>query len=137
MASTVDVKSAFNIKVLKRHDAAIDSIVHSASFVVLYLYDTRKGAWSKTGIEGPMFLYHRTQAPHYGMFLLNRNGVDNFSVPLTKDDDLELTEEFVILRTEDATSLGEEDDEEDDEKIIGVWVFEKDQRQVVGNEMLR
>ncbi|CAO1614460.1 unnamed protein product [Sympodiomycopsis kandeliae] len=135
MASTSeseDARSAFNIKVLKRHDPQIATIVHSASFVVLYQYDNSTSSWSKTGIEGPMFLYKRTISPHYGMFVLNRNGVENFSVPLTKEDELQLTDQFVILRTEEETSLEENDE---GETIIGVWVFEKDQRQQVGEMM--
>lgn len=128
-----DTRSAFNIKVLKRHDPSIESILHSASFVVLYLYNSAKGAWSKSGIEGPMFLFRRTASPHYGIFVLNRNGVENFCVPLTQDDDLEITDDFTILRTESDTVLDEDDG---GEKIIGVWVFEKDQRQAVGDAMI-
>lgn len=131
-----DARSAFNIKVLKRHDGHITSIVYSASFVVLYQYSSSNESWSKTGIEGPMFLYRREIAPHYGMFVLNRNGVDNFSVSLTKDDELQLTEQFVILRTEEETILTPDEDEEGaDETILGVWVFEKDQRVEVGKAM--
>lgn len=81
-----------------------------------------------------MFLYKRSISPHYGMFVLNRNGVDNFAVPLTADDELDLSEQFVILRTQEETIL--EEDEEDEETIVGVWVFEKEQRQLVGEAML-
>ncbi|UZJ54665.1 hypothetical protein CBS101457_003985 [Exobasidium rhododendri] len=84
-----------NMKVLRRHDKAIVDIIESASFVVLYSHN---GEWTKTGIEGPMFLYRRSVNPPYGFFVLNRNGVENFSANLTTEDDLELTTEFIIYR---------------------------------------
>lgn len=53
----IAARLALNIKVLKRHDSRIDVIIDHASFVVLYKH--QDGKWSKTGAEGPMFLYHR------------------------------------------------------------------------------
>lgn len=46
-----------NLKVLQRHDAAIVSILDSATYVVLYRYE--RDAWSKQGIEGTMFIFRR------------------------------------------------------------------------------
>lgn len=89
-----------------------------------------------------MFLYERKgQSPAYGMFVLNRNGVENFDVKLrgaSETEELEVTDEFVILRTEEETMGLERDEEEgEEESIIGVWVFEKDQRRIVGEELTR
>lgn len=115
-------RMAFNMKVLRRHDPLIVDIIESASFVVLYSHD---GEWTKTGIEGPMFLYRRSASPAYGFFVLNRNGVENYSANLTKSDDLELTTEFIIYR---ATK---------DEDVVGIWIFEPSQRESVGKQMLK
>lgn len=84
-----------------------------------------------------MFLYRReTQSPHYGMFVLNRNGVDNYATHITRDDDLEVTDDFVIFRPaqNDQENEGEEDE---DDSIVGIWVFEKDQRRLMGEQMTR
>lgn len=53
-----------------------------------------------------MFLYRRAAAPTYGFFVLNRNGVENFSAPLTHNDDLDLTDEFIIYRPADSGASG-------------------------------
>lgn len=44
-------RSAFNIKVLKRHDATIERIVASASFVVLY---SHRDEWVRTTSTAPL-----------------------------------------------------------------------------------
>ncbi|CAO1637954.1 unnamed protein product [Parajaminaea phylloscopi] len=133
-------RAAFNIKVLRRHDPAISSVVYSTSFVVLYEYV--QGAWTKSGIEGPMFLFRRDdKSPHYGIYVLNRNGVENYAAHITRDDDLDVTEDFVIFRpsgTSSSHSGGDSaDGEEEDDAIVGIWVFEKDQRRLVGEQMAR
>jgi hypothetical protein len=43
-----------NLKVLQRHDPSIESIIESATYVVLYHYE---------GIEGSMFIYKRSVRP--------------------------------------------------------------------------
>lgn len=110
------------MKVLRRHDPLIVDIIESASFVVLYSHD---GEWTKTGIEGPMFLYRRSANPSYGFFVLNRNGVENYSANLTKSDDLEMTTEFIIYRATE------------EEDVVGIWIFEPSQRESVGKQMLK
>ncbi|SNX83747.1 related to decapping enzyme [Melanopsichium pennsylvanicum] len=123
-ASISEARQAFNLKVLRRHDASIVSIVSTASFVVLYNYNSI-GEWTKTGVEGPLFLFRRRKSPYNGFFLMNRNGVENFSADITPEDDLEITPEFIIYRPETS------------EEVYGIWVFEPNQRMGVGSELLR
>lgn len=123
MASTAEARSSFNLKVLRRHDPSIVSIFETASFVVLYNYNN--GEWTKTGVEGPLFLFRRRLPPYNGFFLMNRNGVENFSADVTPDDDLEITPEFIIYRPEA------------NDEVYGIWVFEPGQRMSVGDKLLR
>lgn len=125
MTSIPEARASFNLKVLRRHDPSIVSIVETASFVVLYNYNG--GEWTKTGVEGPLFLFRRRLPPYNGFFLMNRNGVENFSADVTPDDDLEITPEFIIYRPE---SSG-------DNEVYGIWVFEPNQRMAVGDKMLK
>lgn len=115
-------RDAFNMKVLKRHDPGIVDIVGSAAFVVLYELEDE---WTKSGIEGPMFLYRRSSAPFYGFFVLNRNGVENFDAKLQAEDDVELAGEFVHFR---ATS---------NEQVLGIWVYDTKERETIGNQMMK
>lgn len=51
-------------------------------------------------------LLHRSANPPYGFFVLNRNGVENFSANLDMSDDLELTTEFIIYRASEGKHRG-------------------------------
>lgn len=134
-----DARAAFNIKVLRRHDSTIANIVHSTSFVVLYTFEA--GAWTKSGIEGPMFLFERQAGvvPKNGLFVLNRNGVDNYAADIAKDDELDVSDDFLIFKSASASAGLEDDDDAgetgEEDGIIGIWVFEKDQRQIVGERL--
>lgn len=125
MASIPEARASFNLKVLRRHDASIVEIFETASFVVLYNYNG--GEWTKTGVEGPLFLFRRRLPPYNGFFLMNRNGVENFSADVTPDDDLEITPEFIIYRP---VTNG-------DNEVYGIWVFEPNQRMAVGDKLLK
>lgn len=52
--------------------------------------------------------YPRSASPPYGFFVLNRNGVENFSANLAMSDDLELTTEFIIYRASEGESHARE-----------------------------
>lgn len=123
MASISEARSNFNLKVLRRHDPSIVEIIETASFVVLYNYNS--GEWTKTGVEGPLFLFRRRLPPYNGFFLMNRNGVENFSADVTPEDDLEITPEFIIYRPETTN------------EVYGIWVFEANQRMSVGDKLLK
>ncbi|CDS00461.1 hypothetical protein [Sporisorium scitamineum] len=125
MTSIPEARSSFNLKVLRRHDSSIVEIVETASFVVLYNYNN--GEWTKTGVEGPLFLFRRRLPPYNGFFLMNRNGVENFSADVTPDDDLEITPEFIIYRPE----------KNGDNEVYGIWVFEPNQRMAIGDKLLK
>ncbi|KAK9895136.1 hypothetical protein P389DRAFT_89061 [Cystobasidium minutum MCA 4210] len=121
-----------NLKVLQRHDPSIVEILDSTSYVVLYKYvpapnadaeDPADMQWVKTSIEGSMFVFRRTQAPYYGFFILNRHGVENFSHYLEDEANLELTPEYIIVQ-------------DGEDQIKGIWVFEEDHRDRLGQKML-
>ncbi|CEH11984.1 Decapping enzyme complex component DCP1 [Ceraceosorus bombacis] len=91
------------MKVLSRYDPQAVSLLQSTSFVVLYTYDESSSAWSKTSIEGPLFIYSRSSAPTYGLFVLNRNGMNNFIATLGERDERDtLGQELVRLHQQSA-----------------------------------
>lgn len=95
-----------NFNVLRRHDPEITSLIDSTSYVVIYRYF--HGAWSKTGLEGTMFIFQRQSPPLYGVFVLNRQGLDNMSQGLLSGWEVDLDEGLIIWRNEGAT--GDADD---------------------------
>ncbi|KNZ53423.1 hypothetical protein VP01_3240g1 [Puccinia sorghi] len=95
-----------NFNVLRRHDNQISSILDSTSYAVIYRYF--HGAWSKTGFEGTLFIFQRDIHPFYGVFVLNRQGLDNLCEGLLAGWDVDLDEGLIIWRSAGAT--GDADD---------------------------
>ncbi|GAA96130.1 uncharacterized protein L969DRAFT_44102 [Mixia osmundae IAM 14324] len=117
-----NAKLALNLKTLRRHDPSIIEILDSSSYVVLYRH--ADGAWTKTGVEGTLFLFRRRSTPLYGFFVLNRNGVDNVSESLDDEESIETTPQFIIVQSSKTDA------------VHGIWVFEPEHRERIGQRML-
>lgn len=93
-----------NLSVIQRHNPAVTSILSLAAYAVIYIFSPSTRQWEKSGMEGSMFVCQLTQGPlgeeRYSVIVLNRRGLNNFDVPLTDGDDVELTDEYVILKTD-------------------------------------
>ncbi|KAL4890350.1 hypothetical protein BDV59DRAFT_184845 [Aspergillus ambiguus] len=94
-----------NLAVLQRHNPSITSILSLAPYAVVYIFSPSTRQWEKSGVEGTMFVCQLTQGhlgdERYSVFVLNRRGLNNFDVPLTDGDNVELTDDYVILKTDD------------------------------------
>lgn len=115
----LDARLQLNTRVLRRIDPCAQQILASASFVVYYTYENE---WTKTSVEGPLFVYQRSEAPYYGLQILNRNDPEPFYVGLTPSDDVEISEAFLIYRAHEP-----DDGNAGDHTIYGFWIFEPSQ----------
>ncbi|WFD22487.1 hypothetical protein MEQU1_001159 [Malassezia equina] len=87
----LDERLQLNTRVLRRFDPCISQILGVASFAVLYSFE--KGEW--------VYETHTSsEAPYFGLQILNRNEPDNFVVGITPEDDIELSSEFIIYRSQ-------------------------------------
>jgi len=108
-----------NLLVLRRYVPEIDHIVAIAPFAVVYLFSAETQQWEKSGQEGTLFLCQlsasETGYVRYNVVILNRKSLDNFITELVSGEDIELTEQYVILQVpgEDGTP-----------SIYGLWIFE-------------
>ncbi|OCL04695.1 PH domain-like protein [Glonium stellatum] len=107
-----------NLSVIQRHNPSVTSVLSIAPYAVVYLFSPVTQAWEKCGIEGTLFVCQLTQsnigADRYAVMILNRRGLDNFTTELLSGDDVENTEEYVILQ------IGAEDGTP---QIYGLWIF--------------
>lgn len=114
-----------NISVLRRHNPDVTTILSLAPYVVVYTFSPTTQQWEKNGIEGTMFICQLTQGSYgeerYGVFVLNRRGLNNFDMLLTEGENVQITDEFIILKSE-KTNTGSRNPNEADE-IIGLWIF--------------
>ncbi|OCK78601.1 PH domain-like protein [Lepidopterella palustris CBS 459.81] len=110
-----------NLSVLRRHNPAILSILSIAPYAVLYLFSPSLQTWEKCGIEGTLFVVQLTPshlgADRYAVMVLNRRGLENFVTELERGDDVENTEEYVILQVKGKGGDG------DGPLIYGLWIF--------------
>ncbi|PYH80455.1 PH domain-like protein [Aspergillus uvarum CBS 121591] len=100
-----------NLSVLRRHNPTITSILSLAQYAVVYIFSPSTRQWEKSGVEGTLFVCQRSQGElgeeRYSVFVLNRRGLHNFDLPLTDGDNVEITEEYIILKSDLAPEVVE------------------------------
>lgn len=102
-----------NLTVLRRYVPDIEHIVAIAPFSAVYTFSPETQQWEKCGVEGTLFVCQLTGA-RYTVVIPNRKSLDNFITELLSADDVEITEQYVILQAtgEDGTP-----------QIYGLWIF--------------
>ena len=107
-----------NLLVLRRYIPDIERIISIAPFAVVYLFSPETQQWEKSGVEGTLFVCQLSAAEsgyqRYNVVILNRKSLDNFVMELVSREDIEITEQYVILQvlSEDGTP-----------NIYGLWIF--------------
>lgn len=132
-----------NLSVLRRHNHHITSILSIAPYAVIYTFNPSSQTWEKSGIEGSLFVCQLapqlspdspTFIERYTVHVLNRRGLDNFSLELTTPNEIEVTEEYIILQgtttaivpfppAEEDLSQQDGGPEDAEAVIYGLWVF--------------
>ncbi|KAL2350351.1 hypothetical protein BJ546DRAFT_832755, partial [Cryomyces antarcticus] len=105
-----------NLSVLRRHDPRITAILSIAPYAVVYLFSPPTQQWEKCGIEGTLFVCQlaadsAVAYDRYAVVILNRRGMDNFETELLSVEDVEVTDEYVILQGKGGV------------KVYGLWIF--------------
>ncbi|MCJ1304499.1 hypothetical protein MMC08_007312 [Hypocenomyce scalaris] len=107
-----------NLSVIRRHDPDTTSIISIPPYAVVYIFSPASQQWEKSGIEGTLFvcqlLPSELGAERYSVIVLNRRGLDNFRVELLDGGDVEITEDYVILQS---------NDEDGNPQVFGLWIF--------------
>ncbi|KAJ6107270.1 Dcp1-like decapping [Penicillium sp. IBT 18751x] len=126
-----------NLLVLQRHNPSIASILSLAPYSVVYIFSPATRGWEKMKVEGTMFVCQLTPGSlgedRYSVFVLNRSGLQNFELPLTESENVELTETYVILKADEATEggrgtngiAGGQNGNSTDVRIYGIWIYQE------------
>lgn len=110
-----------NLTVLRQRDPYIVQIVDTASQVALYSFNSKDSEWEKTDIGGTLFVYSRSASPVYAFTILNRNGPENQTEPITNNLEFQLQDPFLLYKTSKA--------------IYGIWFYDKDECARIGQLM--
>ncbi|KAI9030166.1 hypothetical protein CLU79DRAFT_695528 [Phycomyces nitens] len=92
-------RKKLNLKVLQKHDPAINDILDQSAHAVVYKFEPENKSWDKLGFEGVLFLTRRQVAPYFGLYMLNRLVTENFSLFLTDFEEIELKDNVIIYQT--------------------------------------
>ncbi|CEI65963.1 unnamed protein product [Fusarium venenatum] len=110
-----------NLSVLQRYLPSIHTILSIAANAVIYTFNSTSESWEKSGVEGTMFVCAQSpssedpaQQPRACVFVLNRRGLDNVIVDLSRVSHAEVSGELVIMKVEG--------DWEEGDKVLGVWI---------------
>ncbi|KIJ61463.1 hypothetical protein HYDPIDRAFT_115942 [Hydnomerulius pinastri MD-312] len=85
-----------NMKVVRSRDRSIVSIFDQFSHVCVYHHNGDK--WEKQGYEGSMFLYERDSYPPYGLYIMNRVGMDDYIQRLYPEDSVGVHGSYLMMR---------------------------------------
>jgi len=116
---------ALNLAVLRRYVPDVFSIISVAPYAVLYVFTPSTSSWDKLGIEGTLFITACVPGPDkpsgtecFKAIVLNRRGLDNFAAELLAPEDVDITEEYIIIK-----GIGNSESTEQAPEIYGLWVF--------------
>lgn len=128
-ANSNTTNDALNLSVLQRHLPSTVSIDFLAPYAVVYIFSTTTQAWEKSGIEGTLFVV-KLQNEGHAVIVLNRRGLDKFILHLKSAEEVDVTEEYIILQGNGADDMG--DGNADEQKVYGLWIFEEEQGSTKG-----
>ncbi|KAJ5223442.1 Dcp1-like decapping [Penicillium chermesinum] len=116
-----------NLSVLRRHNPSITNVLSLANYAVIYIFSPSTRSWEKTGIEGSLFVCALEPGSlgeeRYSAFVLNRRGLENFDLQLLDRENVELTEEYVILKDDDSANQGSTPANPGSTRIYGIWIY--------------
>jgi hypothetical protein len=106
-----------NLAVLRRHNHDVFTLEYVAPYVVVYIFNPTSQEWEKSGIEGTAFVCglvpNNEYSARYAVMVLNRRGLENFNLELLSEEEVEITDEYIILQSPDANMP----------HVYGLWVF--------------
>jgi mRNA-decapping enzyme 1B len=111
---TEEARRQANLKLLqKKCDSSIQSILKSATHVVLYKFENN--TWSKCGIEGSSFLVATPNSVQ--LIILNRHSSNNFILNVSSPLGVQDQDPFLILQETQPT-----------QRTSGLWFHQADER---------
>ena len=113
-----NLRYQINLRVLKRLNKLITTIMNTASHSVLYEFDRDTSQWNKLNVEGPIFCYKKCQLSYTGLFILNRLDLENFEMELLNCV-VTYKDPYIMLQDQD--------------KIYGIWIHDSIERETMFN----
>ena len=98
---------SMNLKVLRRDDPSIQTILGSASSITMYELDMSTTKWHRKNVEGSLFVVERkvwkgtsNSNSRFQFVVLNRLSDERFVESIAKDAEFELSEKYLLYKTD-------------------------------------
>ncbi|KAF2159842.1 hypothetical protein M409DRAFT_29652 [Zasmidium cellare ATCC 36951] len=103
-----------NHLVLQRWSPELQTILAISPFAVLYNFNPETAAWEKSDLQGSLFVCQLQDPlrPRYEVMILNRKNPENLHLEITSSENIEVTDEFVIVHIEGGEG-----------QTVGLWMF--------------
>lgn len=128
-ANSTTTNDVLNLSVLQRHLPSTVSIDFLAPYAVVYIFSTPTQAWEKSGVEGTLFVV-KLRIEGHAVIVLNRRGLEKFILHLKSAEEVDVTDEYIILQGNNTDDAG--DGNADEKKVYGLWIFEEEQGSTKG-----
>ena len=91
-----------NFSVLQRYIPNLQSIISIAPSTQIYTFSPETHTWEKTNTEGTLFVCELTPspltgAPQHCVMVLNRRGMENLIIETREIENVEITEQFLLV----------------------------------------
>ena len=108
-----------NLAVLRRYRPSIQTILSIAPSAQIYTYSPSTTSWLKTDTEGTLFVCQLSPAGpaglvNYCIVVLNRRGLENLILDLNTIENVEITDEFLMV--------GMQGEGEEGMKMLGFFI---------------
>ncbi|EYB91941.1 hypothetical protein Y032_0200g1699 [Ancylostoma ceylanicum] len=74
--------TARNLCSIQRIDPCAVAILDKATHAAKYNFDVATKSWTKTNIEGALFIIQRADKPYYSLIIANRQSLDDMVEPV-------------------------------------------------------
>jgi hypothetical protein len=125
---TLRTREEINHSVIKRYVPSLSEILEIAASAYIYTLSNTTSEWERTGIEGTLFVCELTPSPITGsprhcVVVLNRKGLENLIVFSEELQNVEISDEFLLLKFRSRESgNGFVQETKEQEKILGLFM---------------
>uniref|UniRef100_A0A914IBM7 Uncharacterized protein n=1 Tax=Globodera rostochiensis TaxID=31243 RepID=A0A914IBM7_GLORO len=112
-----------NIENIRRIDHCAKKVIEHCTHAALFNFSIEQNKWLKTEVDGPLFIYERSEEPLYALLIANRQSPRNFVEPITNGLQLRYESPYIFIHREDGS-------------IRGVWVYGEDDCRRVFNMLM-
>ncbi|CAJ0603169.1 unnamed protein product [Cylicocyclus nassatus] len=102
--------TARNLCSIQRIDPCAVAILDKATHAAKYNFDVSAKAWTKTNIEGALFIIQRADKPYYSLIIANRQSLDDMVEPVNPLTKMKLEGHYLFVC-------------KPDNQIYGLWFF--------------